>query len=526
MNGRFGVDFNSVCRLAAARVRSVRRRALWKDERGMSLVFALFGLVTLTILGLGLTGIGMTSLTVANNEAENSEALAIADAGISHAKRLLLWQDWMSFDQFLQDGDGNGCTGDELSGPPINGTGGYPAALPDYPTALTDFIASKASGGRPFGVGKYYVSVCDDASTDLDKNTGLIDSNINHDANKKVLLRSTGLGRNGSTATIESVIGAVNMPAIFVNGNVDISGNAWADGDNGVVYANGSLDISGNPCSTQYFMTTGGSTGATNAGGGTSCTTTQAEVKTYAQPLPVPSYKPSDFEQYATFKLDIDGIVYTRASSSSPWVAQTDASVAANKTAVTNLIGSAWNYQKGASQKDWKIDTGTGTAAEQIKPGTYYIAGTNLEIGASPGTAADPVVVTLLVDGWADISGSPTMKPYLTLDWFGGIGIIAGTDIEMTGSNSGNYKGLYYAHDQISLAGTPTLNGQVIAANLADPPYPATGSNSVNKVPYSGAMQIGGTVHITYDSGGMAGLSQLSWRECRGADPDNPCGTP
>jgi len=527
MNGRTRFDLSIVRRLAGAGVRNLCHRAMRSGEQGMALVFALLGLVVLTILGLGLTGIGMSGLKVTTNEAENNEALAIADAGISHAKRLLLWQDWKSFNQFLQRGDGTGCTKDEFAGQPINGTGGYPVVPAGFPSAssATDFIPQ---AGRPFGVGNYVVKLCDDNSTDLDPDTGVVNSDPASDVNKRVLLRSTGTGRNGSSATIEVVIGALNIPAIFVNGNVNVSGNPEVSGADGVIYSNGDMLISGNPCAQQYFMSTGGTTssGGGNAQGGTTCTATDADLRSNSQPLNVATLTPTDFVQYADFKLDQNGIVYTRLTPTSPWTAVINASVPANAAAVAALIGSSWNYQQGASQKDWKINTGnSGTSASKITPATYYIQGTNLTIGASPGTVADPVECTLIVDGWVNVSGSPVMKPHLTLDWFGGIAIVAGTDIEMSGSTSGNFKGLFYAHDQIAISGTPTLVGQIVAANLADVPYPATGAASYNLVPYNGAMQISGTANITFSSGGMVGVSQLSWRECRGSTAD-PCGTP
>ncbi len=476
--------------------------ASWRSERGAALVFAILGLVVLTILGVGLTSIGLVSMNVTNNEAENTEALAIADAGIAHARRLLLWTGWNSFNQFLRDGDGAGCSGDEFAGPPLS-TSPYPPLPPGFPSSASDFIPST---GRTFGAGRYTVSLCDDNSTDVDPATGILDTDPNADVNKRVLLRSTGIGRNGSSATLESVIGAIDMPAILINGNAEVKGNPTTSGSSGAIFANGDMLLSGNPCAQQYFGATGSQTGGGNAQGGATCMTTSSDIRPYAQPLPVPILTPSDYAPYADYLMDNSGNAYQRsAGPGSSW----------------QLVGaglSGWNWQNG--QKNWKI---TGS----IPSGTYYVQGTDLIMAGSPGSPGAPVQITFIVDGWVNISGSPNMTGKLSLPWMGTIGIIAGTDIDMSGSqNNSGYGGLYYAHDQIDVSGTPSIVGQLIAANLADVPYPASGGSNLVPLDASGRMVLSGNPQVTWNGGGMVSAALLSWRECRGTDPANPCGTP
>jgi hypothetical protein len=474
----------------------------WRSDRGAALVFAILGLVVLTILGVGLTGIGMVAMNVTNNEAENAEALAIADAGVAHARRLLLWQDWKSFNQFLQDGNGTACDGDEFAAAPLSG-GPYPTLPAGFPSNASDFIPAT---GRTFGNGRYVVSLCDDESTDVDPATGILDTNPSVDVNKRVLIRSTGFGRNGSSATLEAVIGAVDVPAILVNGSVEVKGNPTVSGTSGAIHANGDMVISGNPCSPQYFEATGDTTGGGNAQGGTSCTAPAADVRPYAQPMNVPILNPADFEQYANYKLDAAGNAYQRfAGLGSSWV-------------LVPAGISGWNWQNG--QKDWKI---TGS----IPSGTYYVQGTDLTMTGSPGSPGSPIQLTLIVDGWVNISGSPNMVGKLTLPWMGTIGIIAGTDIDMSGSqNNAGYGGLYYAQDQIDVSGTPTINGQLVAANVADVPYPASGGSNLVPLDSNGRMVLSGNPTVTWNGGGMVAAGLLSWHECRGVDPANACGAP
>ncbi len=494
---RFGLD--TVRRLAGACASGLRLDALWHSERGVSLAFALFGLLVLTILGLGLTGIGMTSMTVASNEAENSEALAIADAGIAHGKRLLLWQDWTSFDQFLQAGDGTACNGDEFSVAPLNGgLTPYPPVPASYPTAASDFIPAT---GRAYGVGRYTVSLCDDNLTDVDPVTGILDTNPNHDVNKRVLLRSTGVGRNGSTATIEAVIGGEDMPAILANGNVNVMGNPAVFGADGAIHANGDMILSGNPCAQMYFSSTGNTTAGSNVRGGVGCTTASVDVRTNTQPLNPPILNPANYEQYADYKLDgTTGLMYQRsAGAGSPWVV------------VVSLPGVSY---LGVNQ-GWSFVSAIGT-------GTYYVYQSDLTMSGSPG----PLQLTIICDGWVNITGSPKMSPKLSLPFMGGIGVIAGTDLFMAGSASTSaYSGLYYAHDQINFSGTPNIAGQVVAANLADIPYPNPGGTNLVPLAAGGYMNISGNPQITWSGGGMVAIAQLQWRECRdGANPTNPCG--
>lgn len=91
------------------------------------------------------------------------------------------------------------------------------------------------------------------------------------------------------------------------------------------------------------------------------------------------------------------------------------------------------------------------------------------------------------------------------------------------------YEGLYYARDQINFVGTPDISGNVIARNFQDVPWPAAGvQGSENKVPLVGGyVSVSGNVKITYNgNSGWNALRIASWRECRGADPNNPCGNP
>ena len=53
------------------------------DDRGVTLIFAVFGLLALTVLGLGLVTLSLSAMNATANERDTARALAIADAGLA-----------------------------------------------------------------------------------------------------------------------------------------------------------------------------------------------------------------------------------------------------------------------------------------------------------------------------------------------------------------------------------------------------------------------------------------------------------
>ena len=472
-----------------------------RQERGSALIFVLLGLSVLTVLGVGITGLGMASLANAKTERETTEVLAIADAGISHAKKLILWQEWNSFDQFLQNGaDPVACGGDELSVQPS-------APLPTgYPSNAVDFIPL---AGKAYGAGQYVVIVCDDHSTDIDPTTGVLDSNASHDANKRIYVRSTGTAPGGASATIEVVIGAADVPAVIVDGDLDIKGNPTATGGGGSFHANGGLTLTGNPCASQYFSSVNNVNNGSNAEGGATCTTTAADVRPNSEPINLPIILPSDYKSLANFWLRSDGVILQNVSGT--WTA-------VSATGPLALLAN-WSPQFGGQNYEWR-------ATGDVPPGTYY-SDANINITGNMGSSG-VATVTFITEGWFAIGGNPSLTPALTVPFRGPIAVIAGTDIALGSSFSNAASGLFYALHQINVAGGPTINGQLVAANRADTPYPTTSGQVNNPVKLNGTrMEITGNPTITFNGNGLVSARMQSWRECRdGSAPSNPCGTP
>jgi hypothetical protein len=516
-------------RLAPQDAASPRRRS----QRGAALVFALFGLAVMTILGVGLTSLGMMATKMTSNERDTQQAIALADAGLSHARKLITYQewDWANMTPLLVSGDGTACNGDELAQAPPGVPAGYP----------TLFIRSAALGGQPFGAGSYRVYVCDDHLTDRDLDTNVLDGNPNADVNRRILVRSVGTTANGATATVEQVFGSSTAPALLVNGPLSVRGDVDVTGSGGIIHSNGTMDIVGNSvCAEQFFSSTQQITGGIPEGGA-GCDE-DGEVRPGSAPINIRQIYPSNYRWRADYWLDFSygptgpggamratGVVRQNLSANHPATSDADFTV------IPTPAG--WTFSD--NRLVWSTNGGNGVEM----PRAIYYARTNVDLGGNvdatvipPPPAAQPPVgspgstpgMTVLSEGWIKIGGGAHLIGKLSITpGIGLITMVAGTDIDVAG-NAGCgvavcHVGLYYARHQIEMSGTPVVSGQVIALNQADTIYPTAAYNQVNAINLVplvfGYMKISGNPTITYNGGGMMGTRALTWRECRTPDP-------
>lgn len=476
-------------------------------ERGAALIFTIVALAVVTVMGLAVTSLGVSSTYMAVQEGQTRQALAIADAGLEHGKSLVLRPEFFSMNPFLQRGDGVGCSFDEL-GAAVAGP-----LPPGYPTAAADFVPA---AGRAFGGGTYFVALCDNHATESAMATP--DVNPAADVDGRVLLRSVGVLPQGGRSAVEVMLAATSMPAVIVNGHLRLNGNPTITGTGGAVHANGTVENSGNPCAHAYYSSTneilplsGG-----NAQGGAGCTVAARDYRPYVQPINIPVLAPSAYRNLANYHLTSTG------------------QMRAGYNGMVIPSGN-WNFQ--SSNQTWRITSGS------PPPGTYYVEA-NVEMSGG-GTAASPLLLTMLVEGSFRVTGNPTLGPAQTLQFLGGVVVIAGRDIDLGSSYSstGN-TGLYYARQQLNVAGNPTMNGQLIAANYCevgtftrdcrDLGYPNVNSGNPNQNPVqldaTGRMTISGNPTVNYNGNGAQTFMPVSWRECRGdwagVNPGTACGTP
>jgi len=489
-------------------------RRLRDRERGAAMIFTLLAMAMVTVIGLTLTSTAMSTLAMSTAESETGETLAIADAGIEHGKQLVLWQDWQSLNVFLTRGDGNGCTFDELADVP---TGTPPAGYPLAGSA--NFIPL---AGRPFGQGRYFVELCDNHTQESAALAPNTDANPNNDNDKRVFLRSVGYGPRGARAAVEVILGAAAMPAVVVQGNLEVRGNPTVTGPAGSIHANGVLELSGNPCTYVYYSSTAATTASGNVQGGASCTAAGVDSRPFSPRINLPSLSPYNVARQAqaagftVYTMQTNGTVFTGLPAGP-----------AGSGIASTLVGpipvpAGFNFQNNG--KTWRT-------SGQTQAGTYYVLG-NADVTANTGAVGGgDVQLTILVEGSLTANGNPDVRPHATIPFIGPILVVAGHDIDLGATFDSSYNGLFYARHQLEISGSPTLNGQVIALNEFD-----TAHETKNPVPLgNGAiMKISGSPTINYSGNGLQSVRALTWRECRadwagfqaGVNPGTSCGAP
>ncbi len=459
-----------------------------RREAGAALVLALLVLLVVTFLGLALTTMSAVSMAVAVNERQAADAFYLADSGVAHALALLGSQDpWSGFDAFLASGEGRACTGDELASEPRNATA-YPPPSERIPVA-----------GRPVPrFGSYQVRLCDDESVEAN---GLVpDLDPDHDANGRILIRSIGSGREGASATVEAAVARVSLPALLVDGHLRVRGSPSVMGEGGSVHANGTLELEASPCAEKQWSATATIGGA--ALGGPGCTSGEAQLRPAQRSIPLPDLVPSSFKSRADYVLGSDGSIRDAAGTS------------------VSVSGWSWN------PRDHVWSTNGNVAA-----GTYYAEG-SIQVFGDQRVIGAPVRLTLVAEGSVDLAGGVRIVPAtagLTMG-HAGVAVVAGGDLRIAGDESTFYLGVFFASDQLEIVGNPTITGQLFAKNRGDlgyPPDPASAATRNLVRLQRGVMETSGDFALRYD--GVTGLVSTritTWRECRGQDPDNPCGVP
>ena len=479
-------------------------------QRGIALIAVLLTLLIVTMLGLAVNTLGTLDLAIGTNERHAAEVLYIAEAGITHARSLILGQSMgfnaeagitqapslnlgqlMGFDASLQGGNGTACDGDELS------------STPRPPFSAADAIPGAGMTVLPGG--SYRVFVCDDHSVEISLSPPNTDPNV--DANGTVLVRSVGTGRNGATATLEVTFMQVPLPGLLVDGNLRINGNPELTGPGGAVHANGELELPGNPCAAEYFSSATTVTGDAQTGDCPSGSDNPTDLRPGQSPIAIPPIRPADYRSAADYILGNDGQVY-------------------------NPAGAQIGTPGSGAFNDWSWDPGNRrwVAGNDIPAGTYYAddtpngtpntpaAATSIEIWGNPqGPGGAAIALTLIATGWINVSGNPKMRPDLSVG-AQSISMLAGTDLSISGNPSIIHQGLHFAGHQISFSGNPVINGQVIADNEADFGVPE------NLVEWKSGkfMEVSGNATIN-SIGGLTTTKMAAWRECRGSNPADPC---
>lgn len=136
--------------------------------------------------------------------------------------------------------------------------------------------------------------------------------------------------------------------------------------------------------------------------------------------------------------------------------------------------------------------------------GTYYVQG-DAKISGNHGTQANPFGLTLVAEGSIEISGNSDIIPDTPELLF-----VTDGDLKITGSleTALEVEGAILVHEQLQLAGNPTLSGQIVVEDAADIHTGVT----ENRISGNPLISYNGTL----GGGAGAGLFTLTgWREVR-----------
>ena len=390
------------------------------NRRGLALPSAMFALVAVSILAVGLFVVTDLGARSTRNRESAARALQLAEAGVAHAvgtARRELRKNKMS--RLLRGNDSAMNTADD-------------GLLWNYASVpVGDWIPS---GGRAVSGGTYFVRFLDDPQDPI--------ASLFDDGNSRVVARCRGLTADGASAEIDAVIAALPMPGIATEGNFTLPGDPKILGACGSVHANGNLTVDMTVTVAQSASASGTVTGNPKLPDGT-----PAPVINGAPPVDIPALNPLSHCANADYRLRADGNLVVVATGQ-----------------VLNASGTAvfgWKRSSSAPVV-WEL------IGDQAVPATVCAEG-NVKVGGNSGTSASPLSMSIIATGSIEVSGNP----YLTPKDPDNIQFLAGGDLKISGNpvaGTNNFGGLSYSGSQCMISGNPTLSGQLVCDNKANPP--------------------------------------------------------
>ncbi len=423
-------------------------------QKGAALVVGLLLITILTIIGVSAAKGNVGQQRMANNYRYSIEAMNNAEIGFISALNLINDQKLFGngFDDEL-DPNGDGDINDRLR---VNG------ANPDRNIFFNVIVVDDDDG----------------------------DGNPAVDSNGIIRLMSQGFSNVGSTRTVDVRIAAsvfVGGPvalnsAILTGGSLTISGDPEHLGANQDIHSNGAVNISGNPVTTGNISAVGSVTGTPEGGGTTESGAAYVEL---------PQIMPFMFAEFADYLFHSNGDIDD-----------------ADGNFVASADGVPWN--------GWKFEGAKWSAGgDYVLGGMLYFTGEygNVVVGTNPGSAADPWEITILADGYIEITGNPTVNNYMDPDdppEVQAIMFMSGSDIKINGNPNQTYNGIIAAAEQIDISGNPNIEGVLIAADQS------SDSTLVDENKFSGNMTLtynGGLKFPWVDGIPNGDAMVLSWRD-------------
>ena len=434
-----------------------------RSEKGVALIIVLLLLAVMSGLTTGLTLNGQTEIAMAQNEMHYIGARAAAEAGLNRAIELITLEA-NNLINLIDDPEVPGIG----NGPHVlNSEYSYRFEILDdddpslYPAALT---AAQLD------------AMCADVTGPCSED-GLASS----DQNKRIIIRSIGIGPKGTEVTLARIISQTTIfgipedttiitdPAILVNGNLSIAGNAKVLGDEGNVHANGNITGGGSEEITGDLTATGTIDDDLQAGG----------MKAgNQQSISVPEIKASDFAGLADYILASDGTI----------------KVAATGATCTTGCPTGWTYT--AASNTWSSSGSMPTTA------TYYVQGSVTMHGTG---ASATTKLSLIAEGNITLTGNGKFKP----ENDSGIQFVTNGDFTLSGNvdadDSGvDMDGQIMVREQFDIRGNSKFQGRVMVENRdsASNAYDATTNpNGRRGNSLLASNEIAGNMRVTYNGG-------------------------
>jgi hypothetical protein len=271
------------------------------QESGFALLLTMFAVILFAGIAVLCLCLSSNYSRLTSHDAEQAEALRLAESGISLAKlelyRIQMQNPTGGWDSTLVGADGAGGTADDgvLNPGPALPLGG--GTLTVRVVDNDDEVSHAYGSADGDGAGYYWSGTASDPFTDRDK---------------ILVIRSTGLcGR--SRRTVEALVKMGGQPfsapgVILTGGDLEIAGDAAMGGYLGSIHVNGNLLISGNPTIEKNAKASGSLTitGTPLIGG---CWGGGYPEKT------IPSWNLADYRPLTDYEFRSDGTIRDNAGS-------------------------------------------------------------------------------------------------------------------------------------------------------------------------------------------------------------------
>lgn len=432
--------------------KTVVKKWLGKED-GVALPITILILVVMGTLAVVATKWSSQDVKRTGKYYKTREAFYIAEAGVQQAIDLMNY-----------DSTGN--------------SPGAEVAAGGFDNVLANFISNNSAKltNVSFANGTYNVTV-----TDNDDNDG----DIADDDDNTLVITSVG-SKGDFSVTLEAIVTRrlfKGENAITTEGNLGGNGSFTVGGTNGSIHSNSEVTISGGSATiTQGATATGSCTGTGCVAGGVA-------------PEDIPVIEPSDYLSYSDYILKSDGTIQEVSSG--------------NIYSYTSPGGGHWSTSTtgdgDALFSGLRLQSGIWRASSSpIADGMFYVEGDFSTTGSPAGWQT-----TIIAEGYINFGGNADVANYKdpndTAD-IQNLFLVAGTDIEFSGNPSNTIQGMMAAKEQLSISGTVTLEGFLVAADV-DTSESLVTSNTIS-----------GSLTVTYNGDSVAPflsnkVKVIAWQE-------------